>query len=266
MSKNDFFLKIKGPDVSPRSVDVDDLAEVIRSYRGALSSLVGATGPNRTSEDVTLGLIGVSGDTENADVLTLYGSDECVDCAAVLNAVLTKSLEEKLPDVTRKHLRRLWKATYNNGWDSCEFIGNGSGIGTASIQRERELIPDKTVFRGMTVLYGECTRVGGVSKRTARIKLANGDFITVRLRTASLAKEIGKRLYQTIGLKGEATWNQGDNAMVEFMADALTGYTDRDVSGQRRTTVEAFKALAAAAGRRWEGVDPEEFVREQRRD
>ena len=45
-----------------------------------------------------------------------------------------------------------------------------------------------------------------------------------------------------------------------------TEYTDRDTPDHRRTTIEAFEALAAAAGKRWDGVDPEEFVREQRRD
>lgn len=268
MSKNDFHLKIAGPDVSPRSVDVDDLAEVIRSYRGALSSLAGSLSQLQKvePEEITLGLVGVSGEEPDTDVLTLHGSDQCVVSARVLNTILADSKEQSLPSRTRQFLRRLWKATYNSGWDSCQFIGNGSGIGTATISREKELIPDHTVFRGMTVLYGQCTRVGGVAKRTARIKLVNGDFITVRLRTFSLAKQIGERLYQTIGLKGEATWSHGDNKLIEFMADSLTDFTDRNADNNRRTTMEAFKALAQAAGKRWEGVNPEEFVQEQRRD
>ena len=92
-------------------------------------------------------------------------------------------------------------------------------------------------------------------------------LITIRLKTQDLAKRLGERLYQTVGLRGEAIWSSGEKRTLEkFRADELTNYTDRDTPDRKRSIVESFEALAKAAGNRWDNVDPDEYIAEQRRD
>jgi hypothetical protein len=263
MAANEFLLQIVGQDVSPQSVDLDDLTVVIRGFIGALTSIAGAA----NNDIILLALIDVSGRQLGRDILTLTGSEKSLDSARQLIRSLNAEKQDAIPSGARNNLREIWKTVFRNGWDACEFSGNGSNIGSASIARDKELFPEVGTFRGDTVLYGECVRAGGEGRRTATLKLLNGERLTVRLRTKELAKELGHRLYQTVGLQGEAIWQTANNQIVEFRADALTEYTDRDEGATTpRTTTQAFRDLSEAAGNRWENVDPEEFVKEQRRD
>lgn len=122
-----------------------------------------------------------------------------------------------------------------------------------------------SVFRGLTVIYGTCIRAGGDCHESAQIKLLDGKHITIRLKSEDLAKEMGKRLYQVVGLYGEATWDSRSQEMTEFRADHLTEYSDRNSDGSERTFVQSLEALARAAGNRCDNIDPDAFVQEQRR-
>lgn len=261
MADNEFLLRIVGEDVSPQSVDVDDLTDVIRGFRGAIASIAGEDGHR-----VFLGLVNVAATASDSETLTLSGSPETLASAQELVRSLASDTTHKLPEKARICLRNIWKSTFRRGWDACEFSGNGSAIGNAAILREKELFPIPGTYRGTTTLYGRCIRAGGERRKTATLKLTNGETLTITLKTTKLAKQLGERLYQVVGLKGEAIWQSSDRSLSDFRADTLTDYTDRDTPLRERSVVEAFDALVIAAGNRWDNVNPDEFVREQRRD
>ena len=265
MADNEFLLRIIGDTVSLRSVDVDDLTTLIRGFRGALASVAQSDGKE---DDVGLYLVGLAEErSKNSETLTLAGSPGSLTYATKLVSALSSGQSLLLPERSKKYLRSVWETIFSNGWDVCEFEGNGSHIGHAAISRERELFPSPLTLRGVTVLYGKCVRAGGESKRTAQLRLLDDSLITIRLKTQDLAKRLGERLYQTVGLRGEAIWSAGEKRMLEkFRADELTNYTDRDTPERKRSIVESFEALAKAAGTRWDNVDPDEFIAEQRRD
>lgn len=263
MATNEFLLRIIGDKVSLHSVDVEELFSLIRGFRGALAAYAAS---DRKEDDVFLALVGLSDSTNNTDTLTLAGSPESLNYATKLVAALSSNRLDWIPERSRQHLKNVWDTIFSNGWDACEFEGNGSHIGHAVIRSERELFPAPLTLRGGTVLYGSCIRAGGESRRTAQLRLLDGSLITIRLKTQDLAKRLGERLYQTVGLRGEAIWSGPNRELAKFRADELTPYTDRDTPEHKRSIVESFEALAKAAGNRWDNVDPDEFIAEQRRD
>ena len=264
MAANEFQLQIVGQDVTPQSVVVDDLTEVVRALSGALDAI--ASDSKANEDDVLLALVGVEG-APGRDKLTLFASRESLESARRLVRSLNAAKQESLPHKARSCLRKIWHVIYRNGWDACEFSSNGSDIGNARITRDNELFPEIGTFRGDTVIYGEVIRAGGEGRRTAKIRLLDGSWLTASLKTKELAQQLGERLYQTVGLKGEAIWQLEKKELQQFRADVLTEYTDRDDGASSpRSITQAFNDLSEAAGNRWDHVDPEEFVREQRRD
>lgn len=165
MADNEFLLRIIGDTVSLRSVDVDDLTTLIRGFRGALAS-------DGKEDDVGLYLVGLAEErSKNSETLTLAGSAGSLMYATKLVSALSSDQSLLLPERSKKYLRSVWKTIFSNGWDACEFEGNGSHIGRAAISRERELFPSPLTLRGVTVLYGKCVRAGGESNRTAQLRL-----------------------------------------------------------------------------------------------
>lgn len=119
------------------------------------------------------------------------------------------------------------------------------------------------VYSGTTTLYAKVLAVGPA---TASVRLHGGNVLWITL-AAGVADALAGRVGQTVGFVGTATWNAETRAVVSFEADRLSPYRDRDPGMDRpRTNIEAFAALAEAAGSRWDDVDPDEFVRDLRAD
>jgi len=119
-----------------------------------------------------------------------------------------------------------------------------------------DAIPVRPRVRGETVIYGKVERVGGVEPKV-RLRLADGDGLSCRLSEA-LARQLGGRLYEEVGLKGTATWDAGDYALLYFHADELTRYEPAGVK-------VGFAELKAVAGPHYANVeDVVSYVRELR--
>lgn len=119
-----------------------------------------------------------------------------------------------------------------------------------------DAIPARPRVRGETVIYGKVERVGGVEPKV-RLRLTDGDWVSCALSEA-LARQVGGRLYEEVGLKGTATWDAGDFTLLYFHADELTPYEPIGASG-------AFQELRAVAAPYYADVgDVVAFVREHR--
>lgn len=255
MPANTFQLKIEGPDVTPESVDIVDLVKVLLALRNAVEVI--SKSDQGECGDVVLCLIGIA---EGSDLLTLSGSPIALRSTSRLTVAIANNRFETLPYASHQHLRAIWKATFDNGWTACRFLANGSQITPTEITEDRELFPDKKLFRGRTTVFGECVRVGGDGRKSATLKLLNGEKKTIRLKSKELAIELGHRLFQTVGLNGEAFWSIDGHQLEDFRADELTPFQDRDADVKERTIRQSIEALANAAGNRWDNVDPDEFV------
>jgi hypothetical protein len=257
VKEKEFELRIIGEDVSPETVDVSDLLAILTGLRGALAETAAA------GDETGLFLIDIK---EGSDKLVFSAERATLDAARTITYALNSNNFENVPKSARRHLKQIWKTVFENGWDGCEFNGNGSGLGTAWITSSNELFPETKTIRGKTTLFGECQRVGGVHKKTAVIKLLSGESKSVQLKSRELALQLGMRLYQMVGLDGEGIWNSETLDLQEFRADSLSPYRDRNDSGKQLKITDSLQALSDASGNRWDNVNPEKYVEELRRD
>jgi len=253
MRDHQFTFVIDGEGVSPNTVDVRDLFDVVKNLEAALALTAKDSGADE-SDDLQFSLVDIS---SGSDTLTFALSDKMYKATSkIAHAVKTQDLTG-IPITAHPRIYDLQRKSVTSNW-SLGFISNGNGIPDAVIRPDGGLLKPARI-EGQTTLYGKCDRPGGSNPPTARLRLLSGDWITVNLRNQQMAIDIGQRLYQVIGLEGVAKWNTEKWALESFKAQKITSYEETEARA-------AFSILSESAGSFWDKVDPEEYVNEIRSD
>jgi hypothetical protein len=239
--------------VTPETVRLKDLYEALSFVESSLAATARELGAGE-DDDLTVSLTGVS---EGSNTLSLSTSPIMFQAAGVVTSSLASNDYAKVPPAARVGLRKLWQKANKQSWEF-RFLPDGNGITAASVSKRREILKPGAVS-GLTTIYGKCIDAGGARKLTVRIQLATGDFFTATVANLELARGLGARLHEWVGLEGEAKWNLETWSLEDFKVTRITEYRETDV-------VTAFELLATAAGDAWDGVDAEEYVGDLRAD
>lgn len=120
------------------------------------------------------------------------------------------------------------------------------------------------LLSGTTTLYGEVLRVGGDTPKVRIRPLAGDAAIGCNLppgdRGLAIARELGGRLYTTVGVRGVAQWDPATWTIQAFTIEDVTPYREAPLR-------ESFRLLFEAAPHAWEDVeDVSAVIREMRAD
>jgi hypothetical protein len=100
---------------------------------------------------------------------------------------------------------------------------------------------ERPAVKGTTTLYGTCVSAGGQRKTRAKIALSDGSG-TLDLRVSrEHARQLGERLYDLVGVYGEASWDPANWRIIDFAIIEVLDYTPKPVR-------QAFHALREAVG------------------
>ncbi|RIK72993.1 MAG: hypothetical protein DCC68_25630 [Planctomycetota bacterium] len=253
MMNKSFNIEIQGDGVAPETVRVSDLFAVLRSFGIAIE----ATARASATDDVDADLFLVNVD-RGSNVLTLK-TDDAGYVAAVACATAIKNRDfTGLPSKARESLDAIWHTARKRQW-SAVVIKNGSGMPEAAIRPDSELL-SSSIIRGMTSLVANIDRVGGTNPPTAKLIFLNGDSLTVPVADVELSSRLGKSLYHTVSVEGEASWDSRTWRLVDFKITEIGPYNeDADI-------LETLGGLAVAAAGRWDDIDPDEYIRQLRSD
>ena len=243
---------ILGENVGPETVDILDLAELLREYRSALAETVRDAGV--PSEEIHVSVVSLrKGNSLVADVV----ADEKTyrNSGRLIQAVNTGD-PSGLPRRARLSLVRMGRKGKTRAWD----FGLGRDSESAIIRHDKEVF-ERAVIRGGTSLLVYIIRAGGEPKRTAKIRLPDNEEFTADVASRRTAEQLGNLLYQTVEVRGEARWTADDMKLIGFRIDRVGDYIERDSD-----PVGALNKLAEASHGFWNTVDPDEYIRELRGD
>jgi len=99
-------------------------------------------------------------------------------------------------------------------------------------------VPRPEYVRGETIVYGKVERVGGVRPRV-KVRLSSREVMYGDI-SEDQARELGKRMYQPAGLRGQATWDPQDGSFVYFRVEEILPY----VGGGVRTGFEELNTAS----------------------
>lgn len=251
--RRQFDVELDGPNVSPETVDVRELCAIISQLETALREAVSIDDRVSQSEPL-LSLVNVS---RGSDRLTFVPSPAGFAALIVVVAAVASADFSEVPRKVHEACAALSKKVVANNWT---LTITGPKIGTKQpivISKARPVpeLPAADLAEGTTTVYGTLMRVGGEPPR-AILKPAQGDQITIKV-TQDQAKELGRRLYEEVGLHGDAAWNGDSRQLESFTVRRVLAYEKTDI-------LAAFQELAEAAEGRWDGIDAAKFVKNLR--
>jgi hypothetical protein len=246
MADKTFWISIGGPGVSPSTLRLRDLYEVLRAFETAVGFTAGQGGGGPVEADFHLVAIN-EGSAECVVAVGQAAYGAAVRCA---NAVASRDLSE-LPERARDSLLAVKSKAKARDW--FVRLGDGDCMPYAEIAPNTEFITD-AVLSGPSSITGKILRVGGMPRPTAQVLLLDGRRLTATVANEALAVRLGSLLYRTINVDGEAKWTSGDWSLIDFK---ITGIGDYDAD-EPMTAV--LKDLASIAGDFWDEIDPDEHI------
>jgi len=249
VSTSSYQFKIDGDNISPQTVPLPKLLGVLGDFYKAIN----ATSPETEDENVCdVSLTNIT--TNSCDVELTLSEASFKGVEKITSSIQRDDISE-LPKVAQEALNSIWKYAKNNHWV----------IGLNNLQTNQgvKILPDSKLFIdyhvfGVTSVVGVLDRIGGSDNPTCKIKTKNEGEFTAKIKTKKLAEQISPRLFKTIAVEGEATWDIRDWKVTAFTITKLLDFED---VGPK----QAFENIAKAAGDVWDGVDADDYVSDLRK-
>jgi hypothetical protein len=252
-----FQIRFTGGDVHPSTVPAHELADLLNAAEQAVTSLAAQNFPDLDPSSVLVGLVGIRDASLGLEFTSNRPDVVAPAFHRLAMGVKTRSCEgfpsrgiAGLEVIASFTARRKCRAEFRKGG---ETIGEPLAVMDETFA---EGLPERPKIQGETVIYGKVERVGGVEPKVV-LRLSSRESISCHL-SEVLARQVGGRLYEEVGLKGDATWDAGDYSLLYFHAKEVTPY-------QSAGLARAFSELAGVAASHFSDVkDVEAFVREAR--
>ena len=129
--------------------------------------------------------------------------------------------------------------------------GNGRFQQLATVNTSTRIEVDFPTLRGTTTLYGTVIRVGGEDPPRVKLRLLDGQVITcniTRRNNFEAARQLGARLYRSVGVRGQADWDVSDMSLQYFLVEDVVPYTESSLE-------QALTSLYDLAGSAFREID-----------
>jgi hypothetical protein len=251
-----FELKLEGRDLDPTRLSIHELTDLLLAVERAVVKTARQVEPGLDEDETVVSLVDIG---EGSTRLRFATS---VDAVTTAFGLLTQAIAERsfseIPAPAIDALQEIHKYAQDSEAVVAFYTGEpGHFVRVAEIRPDLDLnFPLIDVVRGTTVIYGKLTRVGGNPPK-ARLKLLNNEAISCFV-SEKLAKRIGNRLYEVIGLTGEARWDADDYSLLSFRAADIAAYEEAPLT-------QAIRELRDASPTAWQHVEnPDAFIEELR--
>ncbi|HHY38834.1 MAG TPA: hypothetical protein GX507_07925 [Clostridia bacterium] len=232
-----FEIQIVGEGIYPESIPIKNLVDILTSVNDAISELVEQKLQRSKDTSFLLGLKAITRSKSAVYEFTSNRPDLAEDAVNTIASALVDNRLTDLPPGTQEGLYKLADFALARG--ARVNFAKPSGEILACID-ESTVISFKTpMASGETVIYGRVIRVGGVEPKI-RLILDDGSQVTCTA-TEDQAKQVARRLYETVGLKGFAEWDTDNWSLKAFSVGEILDYVETPIT-------LAFKELAEAAG------------------
>ena len=239
-----FTIRLTGEGVRPHLIPASDLAQLLVAAEQTVLAIAAREHPGE-AEDLIVGLsqvhdqsIGFAFTSNRAEIaLSAYTELVTVTSNRFFRSLPARSLEglRTLTAFSREHKGR---TQFWNGVADRPLLDLPSDFAIE--------VPAPEYQRGETVIYGKVERVGGVRPRV-RIRVSEREIVYGDI-SEEQSRELGSRLYSQAALRGQATWDAQDGAVVYFRVEEILHY-------ERGKASTAFEELRKAAEGAYDDVE-----------
>ncbi len=256
-------IRLVGENLSPYTVSARDASRVISAVEQMLKALVSRDQAARPlpKSGIVVGLAAIEQGSYILRFTTPY-PDVVMPAYQRLGAAIQQADFANLPAKSVEGLREVSTVArkYHAQAEFWQSDGHRTHLGTVTPNmriRPRQL-PHVEEY---TTLYGTVLRVGGDRPPRARIRFLSGQALQCRITQRDdlrIARALGQRLYETVGLRGQVRWDAKSGEIVDFRIDEVTDY-------QSGSSTAMLAALRQRVGEHYRTVgNIEHFVAEMR--
>lgn len=241
-------------NLTPDKLSSRDVGELISSIENMLEAIIVRDNPTLrlSTNDVILSLIGVHGSSSHFEFATEF--DQVVESAySIATTAIATNKYDVLPYKAVDAIKdiRKFSKKYNVATELWEV--NGTRRQMAVVLPATEINVEEAGFiYGHTTLYGFVTGISGESPPRAKIRLLDGktfDFHVTEKNNLQIARELGRRLYTDVGVRGNARWQLKDELVLDyFLIEELAEFTPVPIE-------EALNSLNKIVGEDYALVD-----------
>lgn len=271
MSTKEFKLRFSGGEMTPISVSlkrlgelIDSVEKVVKGYLEEEMAIFGEVDED-SSVETLISLVQI---TKESAGYAFAVSEQYVPAMKRFVASIHTQNYSDVPTRSYKALYQITKFAKSKGAVvdlSYEFDGESR---SAVIDPSTEL-PEPTIseLRGHTVLVGECIRVGGSreygNQPKAHIRPLSSKrdsvVVTIPRDQEQLVAKFAARLYQNVRASGLATWRADTRKIIDFEARSVEPY-------EQSSLLTTFKKMAAISGDHWRETDAVDYVKKIREE
>lgn len=214
---------------APRSIRSADIAEVIASIEDMVASLVICDHPELTKEDIAVALVYIANTPESSPCLQLHFAvtkpEVMLPALAKIIACINDDRLDDMPDGANISIRKIAILTHKHNCVA-ELCGHDRHkIVQTAIKPHFRIAPQPVLHNDIT-LYGKIISIVGIEHPQVTIETLDGQTVVCHV-DMQIAQELGSRLYQTVGLYGNATYRSGLKlALEKFWVKNVTDYNE----------------------------------------
>lgn len=248
-------IRLVGEGIAPGLIRSKEVAEVITAVEEMIAAMVEHENPDVKADQILVGLSAVTGGsmtlifTPNMEALTVPAAE------MVMGAIAAQQFD-MLPHGSLAALRSLHSFTRQHQAVTEFRTLNGASVLLAEITPQTA-IPEPAYVTGVTTLYGDILRVGGSEPKVVFRNVSDNELVYCSA-TREMTRQAATRLYERVGLRGEAAWDSETWELASFRIDEILDYEDVGI-------VQAFAELRESVGAYFDQIDDVDAFVEQLR-
>jgi hypothetical protein len=244
-------VKIVGADITPEKISSRDIGELIASVEQMIASVVARDNPalQVDERDVVVGLAAIQSGSYVLQFRTVYDTEVAKAYATISQSIVSGNYS-KLPRKSIDAIKDIRKISRKYRTSTELWETNGHHTQLATVSQNTAINLENPFATNRTTLYGTVISVGGEEPPRARLKLLDGTYLycnITRREQLRIARQLGERLYQRVGVQGVARWDVFDMTIQYFLIERVTEYT-------RKSMQQAIASLYDIAGKYYENV------------
>lgn len=227
-------VRLNSDELSPDKISSRHIATLIGSFEQMIAAIVARNNPSLNIDEskVTVGLSAVYHGSYRAQFQSQYDKEVRAAYEIATNAIKLQDFGD-IPTKSVDAIRRIRNIAREYRTETQFGYQNGQFIELASVSANTHIEVQIPEIEGETTLYGELTSIGGIKPPKASITLLDGKKLTCNVTEREglrVARQLGRRLYTEIGVKGLARWDLRDMSIIFFRIDEVLDYEPKSIT------------------------------------
>lgn len=219
---------LTGDEITPDKIRSRDIATMISAIEVMVAAIVERDNPSLQIDEakVTVGLSSIQRGSYVMQFESQYHEEVKAAYELIANTIKLGDFQS-LPSRSIDAIQRVRNVSREYRTETVLGYRNGDFVPLASVAANTKIDIQTLEVEGETTLYGQLIGISGMKPPEARLILFDGRNFKCRVterNNLSVARELGKRLYTEIGVRGFARWNMHDMSLTFFRIDELLEY------------------------------------------